>query len=273
VYIEEVLFHNLAINFILLKLAATLLRSEATLWRFILSAFIGAIFAVFLPFIGVGVFFYKLAALLSTTALFWRRGGVRAQMLFILTFSVISFAVGGGVYALYSFLDAGGQVRAYPHKGVIFAVFGVSCVVAYSLSQIRKKSLKRQISAFGGETADVVINEVPMTLRCLVDTGNTLTDDVTGKAVAVLSSDVGIELTGRERKLTVRTVVDSRELPLIRLDDVVINTPRGRVRLGSVPAVIGNLDGGCKLLLPTLCIEVKYEKRTKKNHSLDTWTF
>lgn len=133
VYIEEVAIVNFLINGALLSLSAAILKLDKSRFGIILSAIIGAVFSVFLPFVDNAVWVYKIATLIATTIFAAKFKSARKYVLFLLTFAAASFLAGGAAYSFLGFGVTHGRMLTYPaRKGVKWAVIGGFAFFGYS---------------------------------------------------------------------------------------------------------------------------------------------
>lgn len=242
VYIEEVVADNLIINCILLALTMRLLKEKCVWRRLAVSASIGALFAVFLPFVDKAAVVYKLSALIAITLFAVKHKSFKRYILFTLVFAAVSFAAGGAVYGIFNLTSGKNGIITYPAgRGLKYLVFAALAFVWIVLRQIRLFALRKRISASEGVTAEVVIKDKSFRVACFNDTGNRLVDGVTLKPVMVLSRDVGADYVCESaRTIEVGTVNSTKELPLITADRLTIHTASGDRLLEKVPMVISD---------------------------------
>lgn len=181
VYIDEVFLLNFIIDYLLLLSAARLAGEPFRRLRLVLGAFLGGLYAaaVFLP--GGGFLsrpLCKLAAPVMMTLLAF--GSSRRLLRVSLVFLGVSAAFGGGVLALQLFLGAPAVLDL---KTTLLAAAG--CYLFLTLL------FRRTARHGGGELAPARLELSGRTCRltALVDTGNTLTDPHTGKAVMVAEGE------------------------------------------------------------------------------------
>lgn len=224
----------------LLSLVGSIVKQKQIMWRYLLSAFIGTIFAVFLPFVDKLIFLYKIITLLAVTAFAFKYFKFKQYIFATLVFAGVSFAVGGAVYAAVN-IFANNFTAAIPQEGVFWLICLMLIMFRYLLRQIGHFWRRGQISAQNGYSAEVTIDDTTFSVKCFSDTGNKLADDLTLKPVAVISGELGSRfLKGDERKLKVKTVASVKELPLISLDKLVLHTKQGDMDLGKQLAVVSD---------------------------------
>ncbi|MEG1791198.1 MAG: sigma-E processing peptidase SpoIIGA [Clostridia bacterium] len=241
-YLEQVIIDNLIINTILILLTVKLLKAKITKWRIALSAIIGMIFAVFLPFVTSVLFLYKLFALFSTTLFIIKYPNIKRYIFATLVFACLSFALGGIVYGFFNFINTGRNgMMVYPSNGVIYLVFAAVVFMLYIFRQYTHYARRRRNLTSIDNTAELDICNVKYTVNCINDTGNQLFDDLTLKPVSVISNEIGLRsVTGKERTILVRTVAATKELPLITIDNLILHTESGDKNLGKQLAVVSD---------------------------------
>lgn len=181
VYIDEVFGLNFLMDYLLLLCAARLAGESLRRFRFLLAAVLGGLYAAasFLP----GWAFLKqplckLASAVGMTLIAY--GGSRRLMRLTLVFFGTAAAFGGGILALQLLWDG---ARPLDLPTVLLCAAG--CYVFLGLI------FRRSARHGGGELAgaELELGGRRCRLTALVDTGNTLTDPVTGRPVMVAEGE------------------------------------------------------------------------------------
>ena len=192
IYVDTLFLLNALVDYLLLLCAARLAGEPLKRLRFALGAVLGGGYAVaiFLPGLG---FLERpacrfAAAVLMVLAAFWGSRRLGRQ---VLIFFALSCAFAGGVLAI-SML--GGQGLSL-NRGVIYSgmdlkivlLSAAGCYVALSL--LLQKAVRH--TSFTGELKAVrlELGARAVELTALTDTGNTLTDPVTGQGVMVAEGE------------------------------------------------------------------------------------
>lgn len=181
VYIDEMFLLNGIIDYLLLLASARLAGEPFHRLRLGLGALLGGLYAaaVFLP--GWGFLSHPLCKLAVPAAMTLLAFGSSRRLLRVsLTFWGVSAAFGGGVLALQLFLGAPAVLDL---KTTLLAAAG--CYLFLTLL------FHRGARHGGGELrqARLELGGRACRLTALVDTGNTLTDPATGKAVMVAEGE------------------------------------------------------------------------------------
>lgn len=198
VYIDSLFLLNLIVDYLLLLGAARLSGAALRRPRLALGAVLGAAYAcaVFLP--GLGFLEHPAVALSVAGAMaLVAFGGSRRLLRGFLSFLALSFALGGGVLAL-SLLGARGvgleRGVLSPHVDLgVLLLSAAGCYAAASL-------VFRRSAAHGTRElveAVLTLEGRQVTLTALLDTGNTLTDPVTGRGVLVVEGERAAPLFSR----------------------------------------------------------------------------
>lgn len=190
-YVDILFLVNFMMDYILLLLVKKILKCTATLGNIALGALVGALltclvvalpipwwFIKFLLYhVGVNVLMLKLALHLQWDKKLWKA-------IFLLYIS--SFLLGGMLE----------YVRQYVEIGSLFFILAIGCYYVSSgvwkiLSLIFKTGQCRC-------DVDLYMNGRCVTVPALIDTGNTLRDKFTGKAVSIIESQTAQELLDGE---------------------------------------------------------------------------
>jgi len=181
VYIDEVFFLNVLVDYLLLLCAGRLAGEVLERGRLFLAAVLGGAYAaaVWLPgwsFLRHPLYNLAVCAGMIVTAFGLGRRSVRLGLVFL----GVSAAFGGGMLALEYFTGVSVTLNL---KGILLAAAG--CYAFLTLV------LKGGARHTGGDLAPVelTLGERTCRLTALVDTGNTLSDPITGRNVMVAEGE------------------------------------------------------------------------------------
>lgn len=194
VYVDQVFMGSLVMNYMILWAAAKLGGVTHNRWRLLGGASLGAFYSLvlFVPawhgFLAPG---YKLmASLLMVAAAFLPRPPVKAIVL-LGYFYLATFALGGTVQGVISFLQhkyEGGVMTGVMQAVDAYLWYGIllSMAIFWALGRVVPAQMRKRMMlpllrsdlavSFGGQT---------VRLPALLDTGNSLSDPVTGNPVVI----------------------------------------------------------------------------------------
>lgn len=230
IYVDTLFLLNAIVDYLLLLAAARLAGEPLRRLRFALGAGLGGCYAVaiFLP--GLSFLAHPLcraaSALLMMVAAY---GGSRRLLRQGILFIALTCAFGGGVVAIGLMggtgLSLGGGVF---YSAMDLKMVLLSAAVCYLVITLVFQRLGRHTAA-GGELSRAVLRlgERRVEFTALVDTGNTLTDPVSGRGVMVAEGEATRDLFPQDRR---PTAADLRD-PAGALERLGTGGWRGRFRL------------------------------------------
>lgn len=197
-YVDQVFLLNLIINYLLLLATAKIAGVAAKRLRLLCGAVIGAAYAVlvWLPeteFLG-GIAGKVIFGVLMVMAAFLQKGRHRLLRLTII-FTAASFALGGGIFAVELLVYGKASAGGIPALPIDFNTLLFAAALSYAILSIAFRRAARHGPAdmlavkidFDGKTTD---------LTALLDTGNTLSDPLTGAAVLIIDSTTARRVLG-----------------------------------------------------------------------------
>lgn len=192
IYIDTLFLLNAIIDYLLLLSAARLAGEPLRRLRFALGAVLGGLYAVALFLPGLGFLSRPLCRLASALLmLLIAYGGSRRLLRQGLLFLLLTCALGGGVVAI-GLLGQGGLTLG---NGVFYSSLDLktvllSAAVCYGVLTVVFRRLAAHTS-LSGELVEVHLYLAgrKLELTALVDTGNTLTDPVSGQPVMVAEGE------------------------------------------------------------------------------------
>lgn len=203
IYVDTLFLLNAIVDYILLLAAARLAGEPLRRLRFALGATLGGLYAVaiFLP--GLAFLSHPLcraaSALVMMVAAY---GGSRRLLRQGMLFAALTCAFGGGVVAIGLMggtgLSLGGGVF---YSAMDIKMILLSAAVCYLVITL----VFRRLGQHGGgelARARLRIGERSVELTALVDTGNTLTDPVSGRGVVVAEGEAAQGLFPRDCRPT-----------------------------------------------------------------------
>ena len=187
VYLDELFLLNFVVDYLLLLAAGRLSGEVLRRGRLALGAALGAAYAgaVFLP--GLGFLVHPLCKVgASILAVLLGYGGSPRLLRVSLVFFAVSAAFGGGIFALQllgsrSLVLSNGVISSpLDLKLVLLSAAGCYVLITLLFQRAARHSPRRELAP-----AVVELGVRRVALTALVDTGNTLTDPVSGRPVLV----------------------------------------------------------------------------------------
>ena len=209
VYIDALFLLNLIVNYLLLLAAAKLAGEPLRRLRLAAGAALGALYAAAIFFPGMGFLTHPLCKLgAAVLMLLTGFGGSRRLLRVTLVFFGLSCAFGGGIFAIGLLGGQGLTLR----NGVLYSVMDLrilllSAAVCYAVLTL----VFRRTARHGRREvlpAVLTLEGRRVAVNALVDTGNTLTDPVTGRPVMVAEGSRLSPLLPGERVLDEKALRD-----------------------------------------------------------------
>ena len=244
VYIELVIFNNFAVDLLLEIATLTFFRKKIRWLRVILAAIVGACVATVYPLCDTAWQIVIRVLLAPMMVLIFDRvsdkGGkkhgkkvakkndnkaesrakIRLQTVEyfkrLFVFCIATYFVGGITFGINFALNI--DVASYWQFGVV----AISLLTLLITVRIIVSRFSKSVRKICDATVSLCGNAVG--LKALCDSGNTLTDTLSGLPVVILSKSAEEELAipseSIEGYISVKTVSGSGELPIVRLDEV-----------------------------------------------------
>ena len=209
VYIDALFLLNLIVNYLLLLAAAKLAGEPLRRLRLAAGAALGGLYAAAIFFPGMGFLTHPLCKLgAAVLMLLTGFGGSRRLLRVTLVFFGLSCAFGGGIFAIGLLGGRGLTLRI----GVLYSVMDLrilllSAAVCYAVLTL----VFRRTARHGRREvlpAVLTLEGRRVAVNALVDTGNTLTDPVTGRPVMVAEGSRLSPLLPGERVLDEKALRD-----------------------------------------------------------------
>lgn len=197
VYADLLFFENLLANCFILKLTSIMTGISIKLWRMVLSASFGALYAVFAVICSsIGLITSLLVKIIVSLAMvlmayrtrnlpdFLRRWGIMLLSAFMLAGCTYAFS---GILG-DSALTYGGLMYIRP-QGVLKAFIlaaGICILLVYPIGRILSGKALREGNIV---MVCVVLGDRSAKFNALVDTGNSLTDPLTGYPVIIVEAE------------------------------------------------------------------------------------
>lgn len=228
VYVEVVLLNNLAIDALLVAAVLTLRRRKIRKPRFALTVAAGAAAAVAYAVIAEPwrIAVRALLAPLMTLA-FDRYSGFRDYIISLALFAALTFALGGAVSGI-------GYLTGMELEG--YLILGITAFAAFMLVvAVRAATACRGRAARRIRDAVLRTEGREISVKALCDSGNTLTDCLSGLPVMIVSEKLAREIVGDgdrgkliEGFVELSTVNGESSLPIVAVEEVRVGGRRSR---------------------------------------------
>ena len=218
VYVEIVIFNNLCIDFLLGLTTCLCRRRKVKKLQQILSAMLGSIVAVCYPLmLTVWQIITKLLLAFVLVGILDKYVSFKDYMTSLVIYVLITYALGGIVYGISNLL--GVDIKGYAVLGVLTMSIAILELVVWFV--VFKKADQSK------EYFDVSVKYKGKTywLKGFYDTGNTLTDTLTGKPIVLLSKSVVDSFKSQQQMVydgfvEIKTVNGESSVPIIELDEI-----------------------------------------------------
>lgn len=195
IYLDIIFLENLLMNYIILFGTGLVQKEQMKNYKLIISSVIGAIYAI-ITYLGIIPIYSTLLmkVLLSAIMIYiaFDIHNVKKMCKTLLLFYLVSFATGGLALALLYLVapqniafNNGVLVGTYPMQITIIAGFLGFCIIQY-VFKINKRMMKTK-----DLICDLEINmgEKTIQTKAFIDSGNTLKDPITQKAVIIIEKE------------------------------------------------------------------------------------
>jgi stage II sporulation protein GA (sporulation sigma-E factor processing peptidase) len=204
IYADVLFLINLIIDTMLLCATAFLLKKEIKKMRLLMASIFGALYSVVIFFIEMNTLLsFVLHILISVIMIKILFGKAKVKVLLknTLTFIIISFIFGGCVIALYNFTPFSEIIaisNGVSYLNVSFFSLIIICVLSYLLIIFLSKSLSSSNLNTYLSKVEIYFNNNTVKLNGFTDTGNSLTDNLTGIPVVIAEFNAVKELIPME---------------------------------------------------------------------------
>lgn len=184
VYIDQYIIINTILNFVILSITKTIIKSKSSNPRLFVSSIAGALFAILMLFPQTKVItgiLGKIIFSLVLTAISFNSRTLRVFLKNLVVFYFVSFTIGGCGYALYNLLNIGKYLDTA--KLLCITVF-LSYIILSTISSIYEKYFKYDNLI---HTLKIKVGETETETDCFYDTGNALCDPITKTPVIVVN--------------------------------------------------------------------------------------
>lgn len=180
VYIEQVVFDNLIINYILLFLTGRLIYKKNNFFRLLLSDLLGTVFSAIFPMLnlsGILLLCVKILLGMSMILIAFKTKGIKDFVLSFFCFLFLTAVCGGLsfaiIFALYpqSLVQNGALIYKGIPIGIVFLIVFFCLKFAFDTWKcvVQKQNLKKQSCVLM-----LYFNDIKIKISAYIDTGNLL---------------------------------------------------------------------------------------------------
>lgn len=198
VYVDILFFINFMANYLLLWTTKKVCQIKTSFWRICLGSGIGALYAVFMFFPSLNLFYGFTSKLLFSIVLIsvtFTAKTIKQFFRLILSFYLINFSFAGALFAAMYFTDVGVKLGAIVSNGVFYfnlplATLLISSGIAYIIIMLGFKiAEKRGFMIKSRMGISIGLDGKSVDIYALVDTGNALSEPISQMPVVVAEMD------------------------------------------------------------------------------------
>lgn len=182
-YVENVFLENFIIDFILLFITGKLIKRVIIFKRLLMASLAGSFYVIITFYLGrafMTSFIVKFSISILMIMIAFDSKGILTNIRVIICFYITSLIMVGIISALYNLTYDKLTVNA-----IIMSIFMGYAALHFFFKEIKDRILKHNYK----RTVNIKIGNKTKTIRGYIDTGNQLTDPVTGKPVMVVNID------------------------------------------------------------------------------------
>lgn len=184
IYIDQYIIINTALNFVILRITKSIIKSNSSNPRLLVSSIAGAMFAILILFPqakAVTGIFGKIIFSLILTAISFKSINFKAFLKNLTVFYFVSFTIGGCGYALYNIFN----VSQYIDTATLLCItVFLSYFTLNIISSVYEKHFKYDKLI---HKLTIKVGENEAETDCFYDTGNTLREPISKTPVIVVN--------------------------------------------------------------------------------------
>lgn len=191
-YVEYIFAENFLIDFILLFITGKLLKKTIIYRRLIISSVLGAVYVILTAYIGrefMTYFIVKFSVSVLMVMIAYDSRGIAANLRTIIAFYITSLLMVGIITALY-YLD----YDKLTVNAIVCSIFMGYAALHFFFKEIKAKFEKHNYM----RKVEITVNNKSKILRAYIDTGNELTEPMSGKPVIVANMECIKNLLSKE---------------------------------------------------------------------------
>ncbi len=184
VYIDQYIIINTILNFIILRITKSIIKSKSSNPRLFISSVAGALFAILMLFPQsqhITGFLGKIIFSLLITAISFNSRTVKLFLKNLVVFYFVSFTIGGCGYALYNIFS---MHQYFDTARLLCLTIFTSYIIFSTVSSVYEKFFKYDSLI---HILKIKVGEKETETECFYDTGNNLCDPITKTPVIVVN--------------------------------------------------------------------------------------
>ena len=243
VYVEIVIFNNLCIDLLLGATTTLCRRRKVKKLRQCLSAVVGSVFALLYPIVSfVLQIVIRLLLAFLLVAIIDKYSTLKDYFASLVIYVLSTYALGGIVYGISNLV--GVDLRGYGVLGILMLSIVILELVLWFVLKAQPQRNKQFYSVV------IKYKSHNYNFKGFYDSGNTLTDPLTGKPIILLSKTAVDKLSENEKVIydgfvDIKTINGESSVPIIELDEIRC----GKAVYGGFGALIEQDVKDCDLIL------------------------
>ncbi len=262
IYVDVLIILNIYVNYFLIKATSRITHTGLKTIRCVISSVVGSVFSlmILLPEIGlIANFIIKLFAAVLIVAIAFGIKDKRQLLKLILYFYGMNFVFAGIMLAMYMIFKP--SFMGYNNSSIYIdfslLTLVICTIIAYGAICLIRLIMDRSKADGGKYTVIIKLADKVISIDGLMDTGNSLVDSFSGKAVIVCSksdvcklfnedisfnvnnyTQISTEMPKGFRLIPFSTISESGIIPVFKPDEVIIREENTK-KLKRVDALIG----------------------------------
>lgn len=277
-YVEYIFVENFFIDFILLYITGNLIKKKIIYKRLIAASLIGALYVILVAYFGKTFmmhFIVKISVSVLMIIVAYDNAGIVTNIRVILCFYIVTLIMVGIISALYYFTNNKLTVNL-----IVISMFIGFAVLKYLFHEIKIRKEKNDYM----RTVNIEINNKTKSIKAFIDTGNELTDPLTGRPVilvnieclkGILDEDTEneiIEFYSNKNKSYINVFLEKNyklKMRVIRYNTI---SNKGELMICIIPNNISILSNDNNVIKADALIGI-YPQRISQNNDYDALLF
>ena len=193
IYIEYVLIDNTVINFLIILFTKKILKLDVKNRNILICSLLGAAFSFLIPYLSfynILLFLFKLFVGVLLVSLLKKYHSYKEFFVTFFTFISSTFLFGGLVFFILDVINAkttSSGVLIYEYQMPMGLIILIIYLYAYFMFQLIRNFYKRKLVNNYLFNVAVKLGQKSFNTTAFLDTGNRLTDSVSGKPIVIIN--------------------------------------------------------------------------------------